>query len=162
MTVPDEIYEAFAARLRPVAVADTSRPLISDRQDAESLSSLPRERLDWPLLQKHADALYGMTPAAFRYYLPQFMVVAMEPHRITPLFVSPILQMLDAGPDESYWSDRFKELWLGMTQVEYEAVKAWLLAMASSKDIGLDEIVVARSFDTVGLLCRAGNAGVDS
>ncbi|MBB3229181.1 hypothetical protein FHW69_003840 [Luteibacter sp. Sphag1AF] len=157
MNLSHQINEAFATRQMPELVADTSRPHISDREDAESVSHLSREKLDWSLLQKHADALYAMTPAAFRYYLPRFMVVAMEPSDITPLFVSPILQMLDAGPDESYWSDRFRHFWLGMTVAEYEAVKAWLVFMASSDDFGLDDIVLARCFDTVDLLCRAGD-----
>ena len=157
MNLTHQIYEAFAARQRPKVVADTSRPNITDREDAESLSRFSREQLDWALLQKHADALYAMTPEAFIYYLPQFMVVAMERRDITPLFVSPILQMLDAGPDESYWSDQFRHFWLRMTVDECEAVKAWLIFMASSDDFGLDDLVLARSFDTVDLLCRVGN-----
>jgi hypothetical protein len=84
--------------------------------------------------KEHADALYAMTPLAFRYYLPRFMVLAMDKHDIDPLFVSPIIQMLDPGPDESYWSERFKELWVGMVADEYEAVKAWLVFVASTDD----------------------------
>ncbi|QWT22431.1 hypothetical protein KPL74_10635 [Bacillus sp. NP157] len=156
MNLAHQITEAFATRQMPEWVADTSRPRISDREDAESLNHFSRERLDWPLLQKHADALYAMTPAAFRYYLPRFMVIAMERSDITPLFISPILQMLDSGPDETYWSDCFRDFWLGMTIAEYDAVKGWLVFMASSDDFGLDDVVLARCFDTLDLLSRAG------
>jgi hypothetical protein len=155
MSLADKIYAAFKANHRQDPAADASRPFISDRQDAESIGSLSREDLEWGALQKHADALYAMTPVAFRYYLPQFMVRAMEQHGVTPLFVLPVLQMLDAGPDEFYWSDRFKELWVGMTVGEYEAIKAWLVFMASSEHLGQDQAMLARAFDTVDLLSRA-------
>lgn len=158
MSLSDKINAAFESRQRPNDVADISRPAITDRQDAECLSCRAREELDWSLLQDHADALYAMTPLAFRYYLPQFMVLAMDRRDVTPLFVSPILQMLDAGPDETYWSERFKQFWVGMTAHEYEAIKAWLIFMASSDDTGQDQIVLARAFDTIDLLSHGASA----
>lgn len=154
MSIVDQIYVAFRCRSRPDATADTSRPLISDRLDAEHVGRHPREDLDWAFLQEHADALYAMTPESFRYYLPQFMVLSMRQSDVTPLFVSPIFQMLDAGPDETYWSDRFKLLWAGMTSDEYDAIKAWLIFMASTDGAWGDDVVLGRAFDTVDLLAR--------
>lgn len=155
MSIVDQIYAAFKCRNRPSVICDVSRPLISDRQDAEQVGRRLRQDLDWAFLQEHADALYAMTPGSFRYYIPQFMVLAMYRSRVTPLFVSPIFQMLDAGPDETYWSDRFKLLWVGMTSEEYEAIKAWLIFMASTDGAWDDDLVLARAFDTVDLLSQA-------
>ena len=154
MSIVDQIYAAFKCRSRPNAIADASRPLISDRLDAEQVGRHLRQDLDWTFLQEHADALYAMTPDSFRYYLPQFMVLSMRQGDVTPLFVAPIFQMLDAGLDETYWSDRFKLLWSGMTSDEYEAIKAWLIFMASTDGAWEDDVVLGRAFDTIDLLTR--------
>ena len=147
----DQIRKAFAGRPRPHVVTDRSRPPITDRQDAERLEERGRDDLDWWFLQRNADALYAMTPDAFRYYLPEFMVLGIAKSSVSPLFISPVFQMLDPGPDARFWSDSFRRHWAGMTTDEYEAVKAWVVTMASDNPGWVDDVVLSRAFDT--LIC---------
>lgn len=141
----EQIRKAFAWRSRPEIVADRLRP----RQDAERLEERSREELDWWFLQRNSDSLYAMTPEAFRYYLPEFMILGMERSDVSPLFISPVFQMLDPGPDTSYWSDAFVRNWVGMSRNEFDALKAWTIFI-SSNDVGRqDEFVLSRAFDTL-------------
>jgi hypothetical protein len=123
-----------------------------DEGDALAVEAVDRDKLDGWFLQKHHDALYHMAPHAFRYYLPAFLILAVEASDITPLFVSPVIQMLDPGPDESFWSDGFKGKWLSLTVDELDAVKAWLVHLASTNSGDWDDVALARSFDTVDRL----------
>jgi hypothetical protein len=82
MNLADRIIAAFKSMQRSSVAADTSRPLITDRQDAERMGDRRREDLDWLLLREHADALYAMTPLALRYYLQWSIVLAMDKHDI--------------------------------------------------------------------------------
>ena len=148
----DQIRSAFAWRPRPQVVADRSRPPITDRQDAGRLEQRAREELEWWFLQRNADALYAMTPDAFRYYLPEFMVLGIVKSDVSPLFISPIFQMLDPGPDATFWSDSFRLHWVGMTADEYEALKAWVIAIASDNPGWVDDAVLCRAFDTLTCL----------
>lgn len=154
MTFADQISEAFPFTSIPQMVSDPSRPLISDRQDADHVATRSREDVDWWFLQKHADALYAMTREAFRYYLPRFIMLSMEPTEITPLFVSPIFQMLDPGPDATYWSDQFKDMWVGMSADQYDAIKAWIRFLASVETDEDEQAILARCFNTLELLSR--------
>ncbi|UPG91331.1 hypothetical protein L2Y96_06040 [Luteibacter aegosomaticola] len=157
--VIDQINAAFGEAEPPAIVVDTSRPPITDRQDAEAISQRPRAELDWAFLQGHADALYAMTPAGFKYYLPRYLVLAVAPGAVTPLFVSPIIQMLSPGPDESYWDQRFRDFWSGLRKLEYDAIKAWIVYMAESGITGCDSFELGRAFDTVALLSDNAERG---
>jgi hypothetical protein len=150
-----KIREAFAWRTRPEIVADRSRSPVTDRQDAERLERHSGEELDWWFLQQNADALYAMTPEAFRYYLPEFMILGMAASEASPLFISPIFQMLDPGPDTTFWSDAFRRNWVGMNSDEYDALKAWAVFLASSNAGWVDDVVLSRDFDTLVRLAES-------
>lgn len=90
-----------------------------------------------------------MTPEAFRYYLPEFMILGMVASETSPLFISPIFQMLDPGPDTTFWSDAFRRYWVGMNSDEYDAIKAWTVFLASSNAGWVDDVVLSRDFDTL-------------
>lgn len=152
----NQITAAFASRPRPAIVAETIRPDITDREDAERVGVYPREFLDWSFLQQHADALYAMTGEAFRYYLPMFLILSLQNRQVTPLFATPVIMMLSPGPDRSYWDARFKDLWLAMTAAEYDAVRAWLMAVAETDGLGFDSVELGRAFDTISLLETSG------
>lgn len=149
-----KICAAFDHRPLPAVAADDTRPFLTDRQEATRLNGKSREELDWHFLQKNSDALYAMTPQAFRYYLPKFLVIALQDGDVSPLFISPVFMMLDPGPDETYWNVDFRQKWLGMTLGEYDAVAEWLVRMASINDGDWDDVVLARAFDTVQRLSQ--------
>jgi hypothetical protein len=154
-----KICAAFDHRPLPAVAADDTRPFITDRQEAARLNGKYREELDWHFLQKNSDALYAMTPEAFRYYLPKFLVLALQGGDTSPLFISPVVMMLDPGPDETYWDVDFRRKWLGMTAAEYCAVAEWVVYMASNNRGDWDDIALARAFDTVQRLSQSALIG---
>jgi hypothetical protein len=152
MTVSANIEQAFSSRVRPDAVVRPDHPDTSEYQEAENFSGIDWRLLDKEFLQNNSDALFAMTPEAFRYYLPAFLVSGILSTEPRPLFVDTIVSMLDRSPDMDQWDDFFLQRWARLKVAEYQALMQWILALSEEASGTLMKDSLNRSFDTLHLL----------
>lgn len=145
-----QIESAFRERGRPDKVLASNGIADEIWRDASVFAGLDREQLTCDLLHRCQDAMYGLSPEGYCYYLPGVMAVSLRDQCWDSIAVDSILHALDRGTDASLWNDYFKERWCLLKVCELRSVQAWILWLVQSGSF--DEIALGRAFDVVDFL----------
>ena len=136
----------------PRRVVSENAPHTSEYLEALNFHGLSWEVMDSDFLVKNSDALYAVTPEAFCYYLPAFLVHGFEHRQTPPIYVDAILGMLDRSPNPDLWDDSFRRRWTLLHIDECQVVEKWILALSECSEGAFDQLILDRAFDTVQLL----------
>jgi hypothetical protein len=123
-SVTDNIRQSFGGRALPMP-EDLSSSLRED-EEIKRFAGRHWQDLDPEFLRQNYDAIPLFTPEAFSYYLPAFMLAAVNTGSPPDaLYVDSILHMLRPNDDpatETYQRRRWEQL----TAHEVEALDQWL------------------------------------
>ena len=147
LSIQDQVARAFQKTPKP-----GSDELTRSRGDEELEDTAQFRDLDWnsiehDVIEKHYYALFWFTEQAFHYYLPAFLLAAIETPRST--FVITLVLLLKPNKDKTKEVFR-RERWSMLNATQVEALETWLarlheLAPADGKGELEDALRVVRS-----------------
>ncbi|MBN6151934.1 hypothetical protein JR065_16430 [Xanthomonas sp. AmX2] len=120
--------------------------------DVQSFSGLHWRELTAEKLRSSPDAIYGLAPEAFKYFLPGFLSVPVKVGSVDFLVCHSLVGMLNRGSDPALWDVFFLERWSGLTLAEYGISQDWLLWVSEVNSGNFEDVELSRAFDTIGLL----------
>lgn len=120
------IERAFAERQPPDCMTDSKQ--LSDVEYDEVMSF---DNMRWPdvtfdQVERNSDAIFWFAPEAFCYYLPGFLCACIREKRCDANAYDAIIGMLDRSAEPTLWDDFFLPRWPLLTDVELDAVGAWI------------------------------------
>ncbi len=151
MNLRQQISEAFAHRVRPTRLVESSTPTSSEREDAlwfEDRDWLSIKCADW---ESHAGAFFAFSPEALAYYLPSILVSTMDSEGRWPQVAHSLIDALDRSPRIEFWDTFLLKRFVGLQLAEYEVLQLWLLSLSGLND-GWEEDALTRAYETVELL----------
>jgi hypothetical protein len=153
MSLIQQIEVAFESRARPREVTPRWHPDTSEYEEALRFKGQDWKALGATFLRKNSDALYALTPDAFCYYLPAFLIAGVGVGQDAIFLAGGIVGMLDRSPNPEFWDDFFLTRWCALKKPECLAIQEWLLSRSDDvTDRENDEL--SRAFDTVQLLIK--------
>ena len=152
------IEDAFAARQRPATVRDSAQPSDEISADADAFAGVDWRDVTCAALDKHSDAIFGFSPAAFCYFLPGIYSAGIREERPDLLVNQGLVMMLDRGNAPASWDIFFKERWPQLTVLECEATQRWILWLEGFDPMPIADVSLSRAYDTVQILAHQGGA----
>lgn len=149
MELIQHIIDAFSWRPLPekvIADGAIASELTRDALAFQGKAYTDITSTDW---KKYFDAVYGFTPDAFCYYLPNIMILKLRTPNEDFLITDSIIGMLDRSNIPNSWDTFFTERWLNFTQSEYTVIAEWLLWLTEHESCQTE---INRAFDTINLL----------
>jgi hypothetical protein len=155
MNLKNRIEKAFEHRPIPDRVVGVKSGLTPDMMDAIWFTGRDWRDLTQQHWELHRDAIYHFTPEAFAYYLPSITSLTAD-GQCDLVVADGIISCLDRTPTMAYWDEFLTSRFLGLTDEEYEVLKAWLLSLSGHGDSRIED-QLARAYETVELLQRETN-----
>jgi hypothetical protein len=151
MNLIGQIERAFESRIKPLAVTPRWHADTSEYEEALRFKGLDWKGLGSAFIKQNSDALYGLTPDAFCYYLPAFLIAGAAGGSEAFYLADGIIKMLDRSPNPEYWDEFFLARWPLLKKPECLVIQNWLLAL-SANSLYAEGDDLSRAFDTVQLL----------
>jgi hypothetical protein len=152
------IEVAFAARGRPESMRDITRDADEVYGDADAFAGIDWRDITCAMLEKHYDAIYGFSPAAFCYFLPGIYTAGIREDRPDLLVNQGLIATLDRGNSPASWDEFFRERWPKLTSRECEATQRWILWLDEFDPPIIPDASLTRAYDTMDLLANQGLA----
>ncbi|MGC1509954.1 hypothetical protein FT643_14380 [Ketobacter sp. MCCC 1A13808] len=149
--VPELIQKAFSNRKRPSNLYSSAELTGDEIEAVISLQKFDRYHVPISFLQANYDVVFWLSPEAFCYWLPEFVLASIKTEK-TLLIVDSIIAMLDRSSNAEYWDDFFKTRWVLLSKEELEAMEGWVLWLTDSRDQAYDLAQLDRAFDVIGIL----------
>lgn len=159
MSVLTFIEEAFGHRPHPVRVVSRGHPPTEIYADAEAFAGKDWREITCQTLDSYPDAIFGLLPEAFCYFLPGMFSAGIREARPDLLVYDSLMMMLDRGNAPASWDDFFLARWPKLTRTECEATQKWILWLSDFDPPPIEGVVLSRAYDTMDLLARQ-SAGV--
>jgi len=159
MSLASKISEAFSSRTRPEAVIESHAPGTDEYSDAQAFAGREWRELSEDDWREHSAAIFGLSPEAFRYYLPSILHLSVSSNHVDMLGIDALIGMLDRSNTPSSWDQFFRERWTGFTPAEYQVLQEWLIWLSSEPGMKFASQRLGRASDTVSILANAGDPG---
>lgn len=153
MKLIEMIGNAFDQRAKPRDVVARWHPGTTEYEEAQQFKGKEWRLLDSVFLKKNYDAIYALTPEAFCYYLPAFLIAGAGSEPDAFFLAGLVIGMLDRSPNPEFWDDFFLARWCALRETECLAVQEWLIYLSDGAK-GRDADDLSRSFDTMQLLVQ--------
>jgi len=150
----DQIWRAFANRLKPTSVVPAGHPPTEIYSDAMFFASKTADELTSEALTQYFDAVAGFSPEAFCYFLPGILVATIRENRPDLIVAGAIIGQLDRSNMPSSWDDFFAQRWPLLNREECRAVQAWVVWLTECNPPVFDDNSLSRAFDTLELLAN--------
>ena len=151
MSLDQEILRAFSSRECP-AIFYTSTELTK----AEISAVLELKQMhpgSYPIgfLQENYDVVFWLSPQAFCYCLPGFMVASLREEG-NLLIADAIIGMLDRSSLQDCWENFFCDRWLLLEKDELIVIQRWLIWILDNRYDHYDISRLDRAFDVLSVL----------
>ena len=113
----------------------------------------------FPQIERYPDAVFWLSPEAFRYYLPGFLVAGLRESRWDSNAYDSLIGMLNRSADPNLWDNFFLPRWPPLTVAEVEAVAAWAEWLQAVQPHGFRGNTYERVQTTLALLRQRRAAG---
>jgi hypothetical protein len=143
---------AFRGREKPSRAVRPDHPKTIEYEDALKLSHRTWQALTGEEMDACSDAVYGLSPAAFCYFLPGWMSVGVREERADFLIYSTLVAMLDRSPVVSTWDGFFLDRWPLLTDAECAVTQQWVLWLSEFDGTAFTQDSLTRSYETLELL----------
>jgi hypothetical protein len=151
MSLDQEILRAFSGRECP-AIFYTSTELTKDEVSAVlELKQLHPGSYPIDFLQKNYDVVFWLSPQAFCYCLPGFVVASLR-EKGNLLVADAIIAMLDRSSLQDCWEKFFCDRWLLLERGELIAIQRWLIWILDNRYDHYDISRLNRAFDVLSVL----------
>lgn len=151
MDVHELIQKAFSNRERPANLYSSSELTGDEIEAVISLQKFDRYHVPISFLQANYDVVFWLSPEAFCYWLPEFILASIRTEKAL-LIIDSIISMLDRSTNLEYWDNFFKTRWVLLSIEELEAVESWMLWLTDSRDRVYDLAQLDRAYDIIGVL----------
>lgn len=148
------IENAFGRRARPARVVSAEHPPTEIYADAEAFAGKDWREITCQILDSHSDAVFGLLPEAFCYFLPGIFSAGIREARPDLLVNQSLIMTLDRGNSPASWDDFFRARWPKLTPAECEATQKWILWLEDFDPPPIEDASLSRAYDTMDLLAR--------
>ena len=150
MIICENIERAFSERKKPQDIVQGYPEATCDRDDALWFLGRDWHELTWKDWGEHYNGIFYFTHEALAYYLPSVMILSSQTPEKWLIAADSVITILSAGSARE--SD--KSAFLGLKEMEYEALKDWLLALRETDtyDGKTEPSEIDRALETVDLL----------
>lgn len=151
MSVAQDISRAFSSRECP-DVFYTSTELTKDEiSSVLELKQLRPSSYPIEFLQENYDVVFWLSPQAFCYCLPGFMLASLR-EKGNLLIADAIIGMLDRSSLPDFWEKFFCDRWLLLQRDELIAIQSWLIWILDNRYDHYDISRLDRAFDVLSVL----------
>jgi hypothetical protein len=147
-----KIDESFGWRPRISRLGPVDAPDDEISADVALFLDLNWEAVTLEKLNSSPDVIFGLSPNAFKYFLPGFIRALVLSGGVDSIVCHSLIGMLNRGSDSAIWEDFFLRRWAGLTKSEYSALQDWLLWVSGMNDGAFESIELDRAFETLSLL----------
>jgi hypothetical protein len=152
MNILQKIDLAFINRKKPAMVVLPESPATDVYSDAFFFQEKNSEEIDCDFLEKHCDAIFGMSPEAFLYFLPGIFKAIVKEERPEIRVCASLIDMLDRSNLPSSWDNFFVKRWAALTPEECDASQEWILWMTNFENLFVFGNELSRAYDTLSVI----------
>lgn len=158
MNILKKIDLAFTSRIKPEKVVLHESPITDEYKDASFFQEKSSDDIDCDFLEKHCDAIFGMSPEAFLYFLPGIYKAIFREQRPEIRVCASLINMLDRSNIPSSWDTFFINRWAALTPEECDASQEWILWLTNFEDLFVYGNELTRAYDTLSVISAQQSA----